>query len=428
MVKLRYVILILLLLILPVIVSADNISSDSFESNTFSGGTGWIGNWIVNEGYAITTYASHDSGTYSAFMSGKASIQRVVNTTSYSSVKIGFWVWAVATPISVNYTINVTETNLVTITNTSGFTYYEYSLPSGVTTIKFINDGYASVSYFDDVRINGTITPICVENWVSETNNISSCQTNNTILTQKTYNDNNSCNTYDDLPLDNGTIEENYCNYCNADWIAHTGGIHECQLNETRYSDYYDANNCYIITGLIEDAPPLDIGTWVSCTYYTNDFTCSIAEQPYLKDKMEYSCILPNSINDYECINSVTYNLDDVLQVNPQIQQKTDSFLGLNNNIEGRDSFVTKNGILNAYFTDKNLVAETPFTITTTCSNGNQTIVNQKLITPTYKNIDEVPTYALWVKTNAGYLVVGFIMLLILIWLTTFLVGQSKYR
>ena len=335
------------------------------------------------------------------------------NNASNSTVRYG----------KESYDLNNTVSNsalvynhYINLTGLTPSTLYYYTLTSA------FNPSQTSPVY------SFMTTGSCIESWQNQPINISGCRINNTILQTINYVDLNSCGTYDDLPLDNGTTEEGYCNFCNSDWQELTGGIHDCQSNSTRFVEYVDYNSCYVQTGLLEDAPPLNDETWVACAYYTNDFSCTIAQNPYLKSKMEYNCVLPNSINDYDCINTITYNFDDVLQVNPQMQERSDSFLGINNNVESRDSFVTNNGLLNAYFTNKNLVAETPFTITTTCSDGNSTLVHQQTIIPTYKNIDEVPTYALWVKTNAGYLVVGFIMVLILIWLSAFLIKEAKYR
>lgn len=136
--------------------SAVDIASDSFESGTYLGGMGWTGDWATT-GSTYPWYASHDSGTWSAFLNGQASISRVVDTTGYSNVHISFWVWTVAPPVTVSYTINGVETNLVTINSASGFTQYEYDLPAGVTTIKFNNDGTSSVSYIDDITITGDV-------------------------------------------------------------------------------------------------------------------------------------------------------------------------------------------------------------------------------------------------------------------------------
>lgn len=266
----------------------------------------------------------------------------------------------------------------------------------------------------------------CTENWQAQYTNITSCQTNNTILQTKTYTDTNSCGTYDDLPLDNGTNETNYCNYCDPDWQELTGGIHECQHNETRYVEYQDLNGCYAITNLTEDEPPYDQETWISCVFYDNDFNCSLATRPYLKEKIEYTCILPSG--DWKCVNQISHGFDDILQVNPQKTERSNPLVSVKTDVESRESFETQNGILNAYFTNKNLVAATPFIITTICSDGNTTLYNQKPITPTLKGLDEVPTFAVWLKDNATYILFILLAFFIIISLGGLLWSQRKSR
>ncbi len=266
----------------------------------------------------------------------------------------------------------------------------------------------------------------CSENWVASYNDVGSCNDNNTISQQVTYSDSNACGTYDDLPVDNGTTSLGYCNFCDSDWNELTGGIHECQSNSSRFVEYIDYNSCYAITGLPEDAPPYDDETWVACQYHTTDFVCSISDTPFLKDKIEYSCTLPYTGSEWTCINEISYEIYDVLQVNPQKIEKTTTFFGLKNNIESREYFTTNMGLLNAYFTPKNLVADTTFQITTTCRTGNQTLVHQKEFVPELKALQEVPTYWKWVKDNAVFLVAGFILIFFVVGMLVILLNQVR--
>jgi len=281
----------------------------------------------------------------------------------------------------------------------------------------------ASIEFLQLSAFRMNSTSPCVEDWQSSTNN-GSCSDNNTYQSTLTYNDANTCGTFDDLPVDNGTITYPYCNYCDPDWLEHEGGIHECQLNNTRFVEYFDNNFCYAMTNLTEDSPPIDEDSWVSCSYYHSDFNCSISDEPYIRQKMEYTCLLPTG-SVFECVNTVSYGFDDILQVNPQKTERTEGgLINIKGNLESRESFTTNNGLLNAYFTDKNLVAETTFTITTTCSNGSNTIKHEKAITPKIKDLDKTPTWLLWGKNNATYIVI----LLLLLIVASLILGSLYYN
>ena len=287
---------------------------------------------------------------------------------------------------------------------------------------------------YDLSGLNDTLDPnitiqhecsLCTEDWEAQYANLTSCRTNNTIIQETTYVDNNACGTNTTLPVDNGTTSENYCNYCDPDW-QDTGT--ECYVNSTRYVEYTDYNLCYAVTGLIEDSPPFDDETWVSCQYFESDFNCTISSVPYMNNKMEYTCTLPNN-DEYSCINYITYGLDDVLQVNPQkIERVQGGLINIDGILESRESFTTTNGLLNAYFTKKNLVADNDFTITTICSNDNETLTHQQLISPTLKNLDKTPTQLIWIKDNMTYIIILILILIAIAILLGSVIAHVKGR
>lgn len=84
---------------------------------------------------------------------------------------------------------------------------------------------------------------VCVEDWSAS---YSSCTAgdNQTLL----YTDLNDCGTYDDLPLDNGTISS--CNYCTA---SYTENIDNCVKIYTW--DNYET--CCAVTGIPADCPTI---------------------------------------------------------------------------------------------------------------------------------------------------------------------------
>jgi len=138
------------------VVSAVDIASDGFESNSFSGGYGWSGDWVVGGQQAYPWYFPH-TGTFGAFVNGLSSITRETDTSGYSDVTLGFWLRTVSPPVTVSYVVGGLETDLVTVSSVTPYTYYEYDLPSDVVSIKFNNDAYSSSSYVDDVLITGEV-------------------------------------------------------------------------------------------------------------------------------------------------------------------------------------------------------------------------------------------------------------------------------
>lgn len=316
--------------------------------------------------------------------------------------------------------------------------YYYILSPTGYSVNNYSWSNVTACDIFnqcDSLSVDFTIEyscieeVVCVEDWVANYEDFGVCQINNTIQSILTYIDLNDCGTIDDLPIDNGTITENYCNYCTPIWEEHTGGIHECQINNTRYVDYYEVTNCYSVTGLPEDEPPVDIGTWVPCTYFNNDFSCSIADVPFFKGKMEYTCELPYVDTEFKCLSIVSYGFDDILQVNPQKSEKTSSLIALNNNVESREYFTTSLGLLNAYYTNKNIIPEQSFTVTTRCTDGVQILVNQVGVNPELQNLDSLPSYSVWFRENFAFIFGGLIILMIIaLFSFGFIKSRGSYR
>lgn len=294
----------------------------------------------------------------------------------------------------------------------SGYGEEHYNWTNVTAIDVFANEAYQE----QDVIATYTCIDNCTPNWVAQYDTISPCRTNNTLLQIKTYVDTNTCDEITGLPSDNGTIIESYCNYCDPEWT----NLAECLENNTILNDYYDSNFCYAQTNLTEDSPPINDGEWTACDYYDNDFTCLISEEPYITNqKIEYTCFMPNN-NDYECINILSHEQDEALQVNPQKKEKSSGLITLNTNIETRESFTTTNGILNAYYTDKNLLPNEQFVVTTICNDGNNSYQSQTSITPIIKDLDGTNQAIIWAKNNAGYIFILFLLLILL----AFLIGS----
>ena len=84
---------------------------------------------------------------------------------------------------------------------------------------------------------------LCGENWTTE---FTTCDVSDQKI--KYYADKNSCNTTNNLPKDNGTIES--CDYCIPEWYEINT---TCKQNDKIIGRYNDSNNCYARTNLESD-------------------------------------------------------------------------------------------------------------------------------------------------------------------------------
>jgi hypothetical protein len=303
-----------------------------------------------------------------------------------------------------------TNTHSITLNNLIPTTTYYYNITSTYNPEQTVGP------------YNFTTKISCVENWQPYYIDYTACRTNNTIIQEKYYIDENTCGTTDFLPLDNGTISENYCNYCDPLWIEQVGTEYECQINGTRYVEYADLNYCYYTTGLVEDEPPYDHQTWQPCTYLLKDFTCYHSDDPYIKEKMDYSCTLPYRTEEWECTNQVIeLDANDILQVNPQKNEKAGSLISFNNEVETRTSFTTTNGLLNAYFTNKNMDADNNFMVRTICRNNNETLTNEHLIIPEIRGLSgRTGAWGVYIKENMGAALITLLVIIILLFFAGF--------
>jgi hypothetical protein len=317
-----------------------------------------------------------------------------------------------------NYIANKNIDNYtITITNT-GYDNNTYELTQVLAKDSSLN---TAINY-PNITANYFCELACEESWIPNYEDITLCEINNTKKVSLIYTDENQCGTIEELPTNNGTIQETYCNYCDPLWIQHTGGIHECQLNNTRYVEYYDDNYCYAITGLIEDEPPYDHQTWQPCNYLSKDFTCYHSDDPYIKEKMDYSCTLPYRTEEWECTNQVIeLDANDILQVNPQKNEKAGSLISFNNEVETRTSFTTTNGLLNAYFTNKNMDADNNFMVRTICRNNNETLTNEHLIIPEIRGLSgRTGAWGVYIKENMGAALITLLVIIILLFFAGF--------
>jgi len=150
---------------------------------------------------------------------------------------------------------------------------------------------------------------------------------------------------------------------------------------------------------------------------------CSYDAKPYLKDRINWVCKIPSNMSNetFSCLTYAKFGINtsinsSVLQVNPEKKVYSSPVVGfLSKRQETSDYFESDRGLVNVYFTNKNLVPKTPFIFGCECSSGNQKLVTEHQVVPVFEGTEPLVGRAEWVVTQANLLVgIGIIVVFIL--------------
>ena len=218
------------------------------------------------------------------------------------------------------------------------------------------------------------------------------------------------------------------CNYCSQDLQQYLG---DCTVNDTQSVQYSDLNyfTCCDVTGLGSDCSieiyPYNSTTSQACQFLTTDFTCNIPSIVEFKDRMTFSCVLPDD-EDYSCVVNV-YEDERLVQVNPEISEYTAGLLTIKGErTEDKEFFTPNNRVLNAYFTKKNLLTNQAFMVEVQCNSASNSYVSQELVNPFYESNAWLGNRAVWVKDDMGYIIFGIILALAIVVLLLWLFRIAK--
>ena len=309
--------------------------------------------------------------------------------------------------------------------------------PSNIEAVivKKINDNnyninvktYGTVNRIDFHSIGGlnivsesVLIQTCVSDWVCDGFDI--CAVDDTTTCNSVV-DNNACGF---AYTGNYSEVEATCNYCSQSLVQVLGS---CGVDETQSVSYYDNNffTCCDVTGLSSDCSilvnPYNTTTSQSCSYLTVDFNCTIPSNVEFKDKMSYTCVLPFNDN-FSCVNEV-YEDGRLLQVNPEYKDYTTGLIG-GKAVELKTAFTPSNNLLNAYFTDKNLLTDKTFTVKTVCSGDSGVLSNEIIVTPFYEGVSSVINRGVWLGNNAGAVILWVILGLLLVVTLGWAVKKSR--
>lgn len=204
------------------------------------------------------------------------------------------------------------------------------------------------------------------------------------------------------------------CDYCTPDWQITSS----CLENNTEFRQYQDDNACYNITGLYLDscdASFIDCDLWKPCNFLGDDMSCDFDVNPLINvggNKIYWKCSITNATGDYNCVSYVK-QAGAIIQTSPQ--QETFSSGIFARQQETREFFTADNGLVNPYFTTENLYPNITYVFGVQCSYANGTLKTEQYITPSYRSLEGVAYTGVWLKDNIGYLIGGFILLIIII-------------
>lgn len=155
----------------------------------------------------------------------------------------------------------------------------------------------------------------------------------------------------------------------------------------------------------------------IDCDNLTTDIVISVDSEPYVNKVNDFLATLPviYKTQIVKCWSYVSSVDGQVQQTNPQKEEYSETFFSLTKKEEPRDYFTAQNGIVNAYFTQKNLVSYTQFILGVRCvsETTGDVIMGEKCITPVYKELKGVTARTVWSVNNMDMLIIFFIFLLI---------------
>lgn len=265
-----------------------------------------------------------------------------------------------------------------------------------------------------------TSSLLCDENWVLQN---TSCLTNDSRLIY--YLDSQSCGTYTELPVDNGTYVA--CDYCSEDLEQQVG---VCLWNGSAYTQevsYTDNNyySCCVFTSLPSDCSilysPYNTTTNQTCNELDSDFVVELDENVYFGINLEseekvFGKIYLNDSEQYSCISYVKTPEGKLIQSNPVYEQATQNTISLfNKRYEDREYFMTSNGLATVYWTKENLIIDgSTYVFGVECSSNSSHKISEKAVTVLYEGVNSPVTRWVWLKENLFGITTGVFIIILL--------------
>jgi len=176
-----------------------------------------------------------------------------------------------------------------------------------------------------------------------------------------------------------------------------------------------------------------------NCTFFEDDFELELDTELYFgfgfgglaSDKV-YGKIFINDTNiTYTCLTYVaTTDTGQLIQTNPPYTQRVVGLIQvMGKETEDREFFTTQNGLSSVYWTDHNLVIDgRQYKFGVECSGGGNHLKSEQVATVLYKPVNAPITRWFWFGENVTSIFLGFLILVMLVFVVGFLIYALRGR
>ena len=118
---------------------------------------------------------------------------------------------------------------------------------------------------------------------------------------------------------------------------------------------------------------------------------------------------------EFKCLSYVKLG-NETKQTNPMYKDRSDSLIaGFWNDVEKREYFTSSNLVVNFYYTKKNLLPNYNYTIGLSCNSPSYSLNGETDVMIDYENLDFLFSRMQWGGRNAGYIIGGILLAIVLI-------------
>jgi hypothetical protein len=136
---------------------------------------------------------------------------------------------------------------------------------------------------------------------------------------------------------------------------------------------------------------------------------------------------MPNN-DTYACVVN-TYQGTSLLATSPEYKQATNSIFTLSGQQETRTSFTPDQGLLNAYYTQKELRPDNNYKIEVLCTSADGTILKyQTPITPGYHQVDWLTYRIKWFGQSPITMIFTIIAIVLILLVIIFFIRKARGR
>lgn len=336
------------------------------------------------------------------------------------------------TVIPKNYSCEISWDTIILSDSLIQYGFYPNNMPYNVSDLTFVTSHHINITnltqdtlhylnissaiYYCNFAYNSSYncTTLCINVWNFNT---SECHLNDS--KQVLYYDSSNCTTKNNpyVPAINGTWIS--CDYCQEDLTFSDTACVEFYLNRTWYDLNY--STCCAVTNLTSDCSilfsPYNETQNVYCgDFVEGSFNCQDLPNFNVKEKEYCIAYIPTNYSNesFKCISYIRWN-QEILQTNPEYKERVDSLITIWNEEESREYFTDQNGIVNFYWTKKNLQPYYDYVLGLKCSSPQRILTSEKTLNIDYESMEFVFSRTGWLMGNWHYIIAGFILFILIV-------------